>query len=385
MNVLNVTVLLDPVFGGGTAERTYQMSKALVHAGANCTILTTDVGLSEDRIGSLKGVKVVALHCIYKRFYVVQFSWAKLKELVSNVDIVHLMGHWNMLNILVYLVAKRTGTPYVICPAGELALFGRSRWLKKMFNAVVGYRLVQDAAGHIGVTSDEISFYQGYDIKEELITIIPNGVNESDFVVSEKANFSRKFGGKDVPFILFMGRLNAIKGPDLLLEAFLIIAHQFPSYHLVFAGPDGGLLEALQHRVSEGDMDDRVHFIGYVSGIDKASAYRDATFLAIPSRQEAMSIVVLEAGVSGTPVLLTDRCGFNEVATIGGGMVVKSTIAELANGMESMINEHANLSEMGGRLKFFVKSNYTWEIICQRYLALYNQITLQKNQMPEKE
>ena len=131
MNVLNVTVLLDPVFGGGTAERTYQMSKALVHAGANCTILTTDVGLSEDRIGSLKGVKVVALHCIYKRFYVVQFSWAKLKELVSNVDIVHLMGHWNMLNILVYLVAKRTGTPYVICPAGELALFGRSRWLKK--------------------------------------------------------------------------------------------------------------------------------------------------------------------------------------------------------------------------------------------------------------
>ena len=254
-----------------------------------------------------------------------------------------------------------------------------------MFNAVVGYRLVQDAAGHIGVTSDEISFYQGYDIKEELITIIPNGVNESDFVVSEKANFSRKFGGKDVPFILFMGRLNAIKGPDLLLEAFLIIAHQFPSYHLVFAGPDGGLLEALQHRVSEGDMDDRVHFIGYVSGIDKASAYRDATFLAIPSRQEAMSIVVLEAGVSGTPVLLTDRCGFNEVATIGGGMVVKSTIAELANGMESMINEHANLSEMGGRLKFFVKSNYTWEIICQRYLALYNQITLQKNQMPEKE
>lgn len=69
MRVLNVNVILDPITGGGTAERTYQLSKALVEAGAECTILTTDIGLSPERIKSLGKVEVVALPCISRRFF----------------------------------------------------------------------------------------------------------------------------------------------------------------------------------------------------------------------------------------------------------------------------------------------------------------------------
>ena len=78
MRVLNVNVVLDPVFGGGTAERTYQMSKALTNAGIDCTILTSDVGLSNERIASLNGVNLVVLRCLIKRFYIIFFSWRDL-------------------------------------------------------------------------------------------------------------------------------------------------------------------------------------------------------------------------------------------------------------------------------------------------------------------
>jgi len=101
MKVLNVIALLDPVYGGGTAERTYQMSKALAHAGVDCVILSTDVGLRDEWVARLKGVKVVALHCIIKRFFIFRFSWSKLKKIVADADVVHLMGHWSMLNVLV--------------------------------------------------------------------------------------------------------------------------------------------------------------------------------------------------------------------------------------------------------------------------------------------
>ena len=355
------------------------MSKSLVHAGANCVILTTDVWLREERIVSLEGVKVVALHCIIKRFFIVRFSWSKLKALVVGADVVHLMGHWNMLNVLVYLLAKRTGTPYVICPAGELPIFGRSRWIKKLFNAIIGYRLVREAAGHIAVTPDEIPAYERYGIKAECVTVIPNGVNEDDFQQGETDAFSRQFGLENNPFILFMGRLNPIKGPDLLLEAFCLVAKQFPAYHLVFAGPDGGLLTSLQQTTKERGIGNRVNFVGYIAGKDKANAYHEADFLVIPSRQEAMSIVVLEAGVSGTPVLLTDRCGFNEVDAIGGGRVVQATVSGLAAGLAEMMNQKVNLAGMGEHLRYFVRNNFTWELSCQRYLALYNQIALSKN------
>jgi glycosyltransferase involved in cell wall biosynthesis len=378
MKVLNVTVLLDPVFGGGTAERTYQMSKALVLAGANCTILTTDVGLSEERIAGLAGVKVVALHSILKRFFIVQFSWAELKKLVASVDVVHLMGHWSMLNVLVYFIARQTNTPYVVCPAGELPVFGRSRWIKRLFNLVIGNRILREASGYIAVTADEIPAYVAYGIKAEFVTVIPNGVNENDFKVDASGAFRHQFNIKKNPFILFMGRLNLIKGPDMLLEAFCLVAKKFPTYHLVFAGPDGGLLSSLKKRAKASEINNRVHFIGYVAGKDKINAYREADFLVIPSRQEAMSIVVLEAGASGTPVLLTDQCGFNEVGAVDGGVVVKALVGDLAAGLEIMMNKEAKLIEMGNQLRCFVQNNFTWNLISERYLALYNQIAIRK-------
>lgn len=374
MRVLNVNVLLDPVTGGGTAERTFQMSRSLARAGVECVILTTDIGLIDDRIRQLGHVKVIALPCISKRFFIVKLSWRQLKALVLSVDVIHLMGHWSMLNVLVTFLARQTGTPYVVCPAGELPLFGRSRWIKQLFNILIGYRIVREAAGHIAVTPDEIPAYARYGVKASQVTIIQNGINEADFSVDEASQFADRFGLGAAPFILFMGRLNPIKGPDLLLEAFCSIAHKRPEFHLVFAGPDGGLLDALQKMTQERGLVDRVHFIGYVAGRDKAEAYRSADLLVIPSRQEAMSIVVLEAGIVGTPVLLTNRCGFDEVATVGGGQVVGATAIDLAAGLDSLLDDRAALKTMGERLQVHVRQNFIWEVIVGHFQDLYQRI-----------
>lgn len=374
MRVLNVNVLLDPVTGGGTAERTFQMSRALAHAGIECTILTTDIGLTAERIRQLGDVRVMALPCISPRFFVVKFSWRQLKAQIASFDVIHLMGHWSMLNVLVTFLARQTGTPYVICPAGELPLFGRSRWIKRLFNMLVGYRIVSRAAGHIAVTPDEIPAYARYGVDASRVTVIPNGINEADFHVEGPCQFASRFGLGAAPFILFMGRLNPIKGPDLLLEAFCSIAPKHPALHLVFAGPDGGLLGLLQNMTREQGLTGRVHFIGYVAGRDKVEAYRSAEFLVIPSRQEAMSIVVLEAGIVGTPVLLTDRCGFDEVATVGGGHVVAATPHDLAAGLDGMLVERAALKGMGDRLQAHVRRNFTWDVIVRRFQDLYRRI-----------
>lgn len=374
MKILSVNVLLDPVTGGGTAERTYQLGKALAQAGVECTILTTDIGLTNDRIKSLNPVKVVALPCIYKRFFLVRFSWSQLKVLVAGVDVIHLMGHWNMLNILIYLLARRTGTPYVVCPAGELPLFGRSRWLKRLFNVVFGFRIVRDAAGYVAVTPDELPAYKCYGVAAERVVVIPNGVNEADFCPSETTSFASRFGLAGMPFALFMGRLNPIKGPDLLLDAFAMVAEKFPEHHLVFAGPDGGLLDTLKRTAKERGIDRRAHFIGYIASRDKTEAYREAAFLVIPSRQEAMSIVVLEAGVVGTPVLLTDCCGFDEVASVGGGRVVHATVEALAAGLDDMLREASNLGAMGLALQNHVHENFTWEVIVKKYIEFFQSV-----------
>lgn len=94
MKILNVNHTLDPVSGGGTAERTFQMSRFLVEAGAGCDVLTLDLGLTPERREALSSAQLVALPLLSRRFYVPRFSLRRVRKIVQEADIVHLMGHW---------------------------------------------------------------------------------------------------------------------------------------------------------------------------------------------------------------------------------------------------------------------------------------------------
>jgi glycosyltransferase involved in cell wall biosynthesis len=116
-----------------------------------------------------------------------------------------------------------------------------------------------------------------------------------------------------------------------------------------------------------------VHFLGYVGGLNKSRAYHAADLLVIPSRREAMSIVVLEAGIAGTPVLMTDQCGFNEIADTGGGMVVP--LEGLEKGLIDMLGDPAALKMRGEKLRAFVSKHFPWDSIIDKYLQLYDEVS----------
>lgn len=374
MKILNVIMSLDPINGGGTAERTFQISKFLAKAGVGCTVLTTNLGLTPERIKSLDGVDVIPLPCLFKRFYIPKFSYREIKHIVESVDIVHLMGHWALINALVYFVARRLKKPYVVCPAGELPIYGRSKFLKMFFNKIIGKKIILNAKKHIAISTNEIIQFQTYGVNLDKISVIPNGIDPEQFVRHDDQNFRSKFGLGAHPFILFVGRLNYIKGPDLLLKAFCNIKDVLQDYHLVFVGPDEGLLSSLKKIAAAYDIEDRVHFIGYLGGDNKSQAYYASELLVIPSRQEAMSIVVLEAGITGTPVLLTVQCGFMDIERSDGGLVVESSVNALQLGLIELLKNPAELKKRGGNLKKYINDHFSWEIIIDKYQKVYKEI-----------
>jgi glycosyltransferase involved in cell wall biosynthesis len=369
-----VTMSLDRVTGGGSVERTFQMSRSLVKAGEECSILTTNIGMTPERIKELDGVTIVALPCLSQRFFVPKFRYKAIEDLVRNADIIHLMNHWTFLNALVYFIARRHKKPYVVCPAGVLLIYGRSRVIKMLYNWLVGRRLIRNATKHIAITADEISQFRTYGVQKESITIIPNGIDPEEFKDDRIDDFRAKHGLGRVPFILFVGRLNLVKGPDLLLKAFCNVREHLAPYHLVFAGPDEDMSTDLREIVAHFNVGDRVHFLGYVGGLDKSRAYHAADLLVIPSRREAMSIVVLEAGISGTPVLMTDQCGFNEIAETGGGMVVPASVEGLESGLLEMLGNRSDLKMRGRNLKEFVSRHFLWDSIIDKYVQLYKSL-----------
>jgi glycosyltransferase involved in cell wall biosynthesis len=345
--------------------------------GVKCTTLTLDIDLNANRIQDQAPAVVVALTCFWKRFYVPLVNasnWRLICNLVNEVDIIHLMSHWGVLNFLVYAAARRTRKPYVICPAGSLPLFGRSGWLKRMYNLLAGRAIIRNAAAWIAVTSSEVPHFESYGIPSHKITVIPNGVSNEDFPITDKSEFLKRYNLPDVPIILFMGRLNPIKGPDLLLHAFIQARKDLAGWHLMFAGPDGGMLSELRQIAQQAGVSDYVHFLGYLGGDDKSAAYHHAKLLVVPSRQEAMSIVALEAGICGTPAMVTDQCGFGEIGEVDARLEVPATSAGIARGLVQLLTKPDLLDRVRHDFEAFVSRQYAWDSIVIHYIKLYRAI-----------
>ncbi|KTD11586.1 glycosyltransferase [Legionella gratiana] len=369
MKILNVNFSIDPVNGGGTAERTNQMSRYLSQKNHDCTILTFFSNPNNEHIDEFKNIKLIILPYFLKRFFIPKGGFKQIKKAVHEADIIHIMNHWTILNAIVYCYARYFRKPYIVCPAGALPIFGRSKIFKKVYNLIIGKRIINNADGYIAIAENEIEHYKSYGVDKEKITLIPNGVFVEDFqeikTVKPRINLPEKY-------ILFMGRLNFIKGPDLILHAFANLPKEYDIYHLVFAGPDGGMLSSLQDSTKKLNLSSRIHFLGGVSGIDKNYAYQNCLFLVVPSRQEAMSIVVVEAGIFSKPALITNQCGF-DLEDIEAGYVVPPSIEGIEQGLIKMFASTRKI-EMGNSLHKLVLKNYTWYSVGEKLSVLYKSI-----------
>ena len=373
MIVLLVNSSIDPVTGGGTATRTVQLARSIQKDfEVECIILSTDQGLDETSKQQYSDLKTVILPCLNDRFYIPYFTWAKLKALVEKIDVIHLMSHWTIINAVVYLLARQLDKPYTFCPAGSLHIFGRSVLLKNLYNFIIGKSLIKNAFQCIAITNLEKNDFLKFKVQNEFMSIIPNGIDENEFFPNLEASkaFKNKFGLQGVPYILFMGRLNLIKGPDILLKAYIKLLLNFPTVHMVFAGPDEGLGDQIRNKIKKESLENRIHLIGYIESYDKVGAYTGAEFLVVPSRREAMSIVALEAGACGTPVILTTECGFDEVKEVGC-KVVQPLADDLYEGMHSMLSSSHDLKVIGKDFRTLILNQYSWKNTAKQYLRIF--------------
>lgn len=374
MKILFVCDAIDPALGGGTAERTFRLARALQEVGAEPEVLATDLGLGKQRRAELSGIACTLVRSMGRRFIFPWVSPWRVAERVRASDIVHITGHWSWLGALSGWLAMRQGRPYVYSPAGSLPVFGRSRWIKLAYNALIGRRLVRNATCCMAVTGQEVEHFRQYGVPAGRVVILPNGIDPqlpSD-LRGQRARQRYLLG--EATLLLFLGRLSPIKGADLLIDAFASISRQYPDVRLVLAGPDAGQRSALERQIRALRLEDRVILTGNVSGREKLELIAAADCLVVPSRQEAMSLVVLEAGLQGKAALITDQCGFDELEQERGGCVVPATAEGLERGLVRLLAEPRHLHEQGENLRRLVLRRYTWPLLADQCLGLYRNL-----------
>lgn len=131
--------------------------------------------------------------------------------------------------------------------------------------------------------------------------------------------------------VLFLGRLDARKSPDVLLRASREVLERFPDTKIVFGGD--GEVEKNKQLAEELDIADRCEFHGWVTGDGREALFERAAVYCLPSKNEGLPMSVLEAMAHGIPA----------VATAVGG--VPQVIEDGVNGFLIDVDDETALSE----------------------------------------
>lgn len=173
--------------------------------------------------------------------------------------------------------------------------------------------------------------------------------------------------------VLFVGRLTAQKGVDRLLRAVAALpAHQ--RLDVIGAGPEE---EALHRLAAELGITDRVRWLGAMPQPALAEHYRRAAVLVVPSREEGLGLVGVEAMLCGTPVVAFDSGGLRDVVQHErtGLLVPEGDVAALTAALAGLLEPGAaeRRAQLGEAARLYALGTFAPASVAHRYAAIYRE------------
>jgi glycosyltransferase involved in cell wall biosynthesis len=157
----------------------------------------------------------------------------------------------------------------------------------------------------------------------ERIKVQYNGVSHEQFFVRDRARCRRELGlALDRPLVLYVGNLEKVKGPDILISAFAKMSEFTYSEPLLAIVGAGSMLKSLRGNVRQLGLDERIKWLGRLTHQEIPVWLGAADLLCLPSRMEGCPNVVIEAFASGRPVVGTAVGGVPELLEHGSGFLV---------------------------------------------------------------
>jgi D-inositol-3-phosphate glycosyltransferase len=220
------------------------------------------------------------------------------------------------------------------------------------------------------------------------ICVIPPGVDLDRFHPHDSRAAKRSLGLPDNPIVLFVGRVDPMKGIETLIDGFAALRNEnwggLPP-KLVFIGgsldrtSDGTVpgqdLQAVISRARHLNIDDEIIFRGSEPQDLLPAYYAAATVCAVPSRYESFGLVAVEAMACGLPVVASRAGGlkFTVEEDISGILVPPDDPAALAAGLSRIIRDHDLRSSLrvGARQAAI---RFSWQTIGPAMLNLYERL-----------
>ncbi len=237
-------------------------------------------------------------------------------------------------------------------------------------------RILRNSSFVAAQSQFEKGLYTEMGIPEERIHISGSGIDPLEFAGGSGERGLKRFGVKG-PVILSLTAHSLDRGTAHIIEACRILLKKGRDFTLVLAGP---VLQDVEDyidsdkKLSE-EFGDKLVLTGYVSREDRIDLLSAADIVLLPSRLDCFGIVVLEAWVSGKPIIGCWSGAMPDIISDGrnGFLVSWGDIASLTNRIEILLDNRALGLGMGENGRKNVLERWTWEKITDRFYRRLSQ------------
>lgn len=219
-------------------------------------------------------------------------------------------------------------------------------------------------------TAAEVSALLG--VPPDRVHVVYHGV-QSRFhpLPAEEVDLFRRKQGLPDRFILYLGTLEPRKNLITLIQAFARLP--FPDVHLVLAGGKGWLYEEIFAEVERLEIEDRIHFPGYVPAETQTFWYNAAYLFAYLSHYEGFGLPILESLACGTPALIAEGTSLPEAGGPGALAVEGNNVEAVTGGLQRMLVDEEFRADLRRRgLKH--ATCFDWGETARQTTALYRNI-----------
>lgn len=179
---------------------------------------------------------------------------------------------------------------------------------------------------------------------------------------------------KDTAVVGMISRLEPVKGPMYLVEAGKFVIERFPKVKFLIAG-EGSLRNKMESRCKEMGVSDKFIFAGWIDNIPRILAILDV--LVLPSLNEAVGRVLIEAGACGVPVVAAKVGGVPEIVRNGetGILVPPEDSYKLAQSIILLLEDKDKRQGMAENAKRRVDNKFSAEKMINKVSNLYQELS----------
>jgi glycosyltransferase involved in cell wall biosynthesis len=387
MKILHVINTLSPRYGG-PVKACKDLCSSLAHAGKDVTIYTTDLnypmGVRDVVLNQEIKQDGYSLFYFHAQFNSYVFSLDFFKAIKNNIkkfDIVHIHGIYRFPQAITAYFCRKYGLPYIIRPHGSLSpyLFNskRRKLRKRLYEYLIENRNLNNASAIHYTTEEEMILAKSLGFKSNTF-INPISIDLSIYNnLPVKGLFRRKYNiDNSKKIILYFGRINFVKGLDILISAFAKTINRFQNVLLVIAGPDN---EGYQVQVEEWIKNEKivtnVIFTGMLMDTDILELLKDADIFVLPSYTENFGIAVAEAMACGLPVVISNKVNiYREVLKARAGLVTNCDSSEISDAFVQLLEDGEKRKILGKAGAKLVKDKYSPDKVAKNVIKLYNKL-----------